>query len=133
MSALECGRAFLDAQVDKEWRFRNRPAYSELLKKARQKGFLPKRREVFAVLDWNIVQSKPRIVISRLCEPERVNWGFLSGLDVVIAYHELDEALIQPLADAILKFGPRRLQAWPLDPDQDGRFPTRYFKIAEAA
>lgn len=131
ISALERGRAAIETYVEKERRNRNVPAYSRSIAEARKAGLMPKSRMVFALLDWDLKPNYPRIVISRDADFDKIDWGFLSGLDVVIRFHSHDEPLVEPLARAIMKANPRRLQAWPLDPDDEGRYPTRFFRVAD--
>jgi hypothetical protein len=108
------------------------PAYGKQFIEARKRGLIPMQRMVYIVFSWGLAKAFPRLVVDPVADFGCMDFSYLAGLDVIIGFRQVEEALVDPLAAAILKAIPRRLQACPLDPDIEGRYPTRYFKIAEA-
>ncbi|MBY0578451.1 MAG: hypothetical protein K2P57_05330 [Burkholderiales bacterium] len=107
------------------------PAYGRQLLEARKRGLQPRQQMVYIVFDWNLAKAFPRIIVDHAIDPKNYDFSALVGLDVVIGFEQADADLVVPLARAILKANPRRLQAWPLDPDENGKYSARFFKTAD--
>ena len=107
------------------------PAYGKKIFEARKRGLQPRQQMVFVVFSWDLAKAFPRIVIDRFADPGRLDFSYLVGLDVIVGFERVDADRIVPLARAILKANPRRLQAWPLEPDDQGKYPTRFFRVAD--
>lgn len=99
------------------------PAYSKELAAARRAGKVPARYEVIVALDvW--AWGKPQGAMARcLVGPDRVideiDFGFLAGLDVLVAWSSAVTAgsRMMELARALLAIQPRRLLLLDMNPD----------------
>lgn len=129
-TAAERGKAFLDKRVEKS-RHARYPAYGKQILEARRRGLQPRQQMVMAVFSWNLAKAFPRIVIDPLSDFDRLDFTYLAGLDVIVGFNQVEVSLVEPLARAILKANPRRLQAWPLEPDDEGKFRTRFFRVTD--
>ncbi len=109
------------------------PAYGRQILEARKQGLQPRQQMVLVTFDWNLAKAFPRIVIDRSADPGRLDFSYLVGLDVIIRFEQVDEQRVVPLARAILRANPRRLQGWPLEPDEIGKYRTRFFKTADGS
>ena len=111
-------------------RFTRFPAYGKQMLEARRRGLQPRQKTVLVVFDWQLAKAFPRIVIDPTSDFSSLNFSYLVGLDVIIGFHQGEASLLEALALVIMKANPRRLQGWPLEPDDEGRFKTRFFRIA---
>ena len=124
------GRAFLDKLVDKS-RSARYPAYGRQILDARRRGLQPRQQMVITVFSWNLAKAFPRIVIDPLSDFERLDFSYLAGLDVIIGFNHVEASFVKPLARAMLKANPRRLQAWPMESDEKGKYSTQFFRVAD--
>lgn len=109
------------------------PAYGRQMLEARKHGLQPKQQMVMIVFDWNLANAFPRLVIDPVSDVDSLDFSYLVGLDAIIGFTQVEANLVEPLARVIIKANPRRLQAWPLEPDDEGRFRTRFFKTADGS
>lgn len=130
ITAAANGRAFLDKLVDQS-RSARFPAFGKQMLEARRCGLQPRQQMVLVTFDWNLAKAFPRIVIDRISDFDKLDFSYLAGLDVIIGFTRLEASLVEPLAREILRVNPTKLQAWPLEPDSEGRYRTRFFKVAD--
>jgi len=87
------------------------PAYGKALMQLRMSGKVPDNSVVVS-FGWSLGKAFPRVVIEAGMAPEKYEWRFLAGLDVVIVFLDGEAELIAQLAQEILKVNPRLLQAF---------------------
>ncbi len=131
-SAADRGMAFLDRMVERS-RSARIPAYGRQMLEARKRGLQPRQQMVMVVFDWNLARAFPRLVVDPISDFDRLDFSYAAGLDVVIGFRAHEAFIAESLARVILKANPRRLQGWPLEPDDEGRFKTRFFKTADGS
>lgn len=95
------------------FRFKRFPAYGRRMMEQRIAGQVP--REVVVAFDWNIGSCLPRIVIADAVSFDELEFRYLAGLDVTLAYREPDAGRVTKLAQSILEVNPRILNAFAVD------------------
>ena len=89
------------------------PAYGKAFMEMRKAGKVPSNSVVIA-FDWDVGKLFPRIVIADDTPPKEMDFRFLAGLEVIIAYGDHHAERIRELAEAVLVNKPRLLQAFSL-------------------
>ncbi len=110
--------------VHRPIRPRRYPSYGKRLLEARLRGLVPRQHMLYIVFDWNFAKSSCRIVVDLDEDFNRLDFKFVTGLDVIIIRHHEAFDRIIALARTVLKCNPRRLQCWEIV-----RHGTHYFKL----
>ena len=95
-------------------KYKRFPPYGKKLMSLRIAGEIP-RRMVVVVFDWKLARAWPRIVIPDDMPYEGLNFDYLSGLPVEIAYRSKDAYKVNTVAQAILAVNPCFLSILALD------------------
>jgi len=95
-------------------KYKRFPPYGKKLMSLRIAGKIP-RRMVVVVFDWKLARAWPRIVIPDDMSYEGLNFDYLSGLPVEIAYRSKDAYKVNTVAQAILAVNPCFLSILALD------------------
>jgi len=90
--------------------FKPFPAYGKRLMELRMAGQVPDN-SVVVTYDWRIGGVYPRVVITDNTPPDRMEWRYLAGLDVMLPYRDADAPKVPELVQAILAANPRCLVA----------------------
>jgi len=90
------------------------PAFGRQIDEIRKRGLIPNRR-VIICFDWEIGKAFPRIVITKECPPERVEFKYLSGLHCQIVFYDRDIPYLNGLIREVLKIKPASLAVFGMD------------------
>jgi len=91
------------------------PAFGKIMMALRYAGKTPSGECAYVVFDWNLACAFPRVIIPDGIAFENLEFRFLAGLDVVIAFREKDADRVFALAQAILQVNPHILNALNVD------------------
>jgi len=94
--------------------YRLNPPFSERFIKMREAGNIPSRM-VMVVFDWKLARLWPRIVIPDDTPYEGLNFDYLAGLPVEIAYRAQDAHKVNVVSQDILAVNPSFLSTLGLD------------------
>ena len=95
-------------------KYKRFPPYGKKLMSLRIAGKIP-RRMVVVVFDWKLAKVWPRIVIPDDMSYEGLNFDYLSGLPVEIAYRSKDAHKVDTVAQEISSVNPCFLSILALD------------------
>jgi hypothetical protein len=90
------------------------PAYAKQILKMRQDGNIPSRM-VIIVFDWKLARAWPRLVIPDDVDYQNLNFNYLAGLAVEIAYRNKDAHKVPVVSQDILAVNPSFLSILGLD------------------
>lgn len=90
------------------------PPYGKSIMELRLAGKMP-GGIVMVTFGWEIAQAYTRIVIPNDLPTDQLNFYYLAGLPVQIAYHKRDAHRVNDVAQAILRIGPSWLATFALD------------------
>ena len=90
------------------------PPFGRQFSKMRQSGKIPARM-VIVVFDWKLARVWPRVVIPDDISYEGLNFDYLAGLPVEIAYRDKDAHKIDVVSQDILSVKPCYLSILGLD------------------
>ncbi len=91
-----------------------KPPYGKQLMEMRQDGEIPKFM-VYVVFSWELARKSPRIVIPDDLSHEGLDFDYLAGLPVQIAYHNKDSHKVDVVSQDILAVNPCFLAILALD------------------
>jgi len=95
-------------------KYKRFPPYGKKLMLLRRSGKIPKRM-VVVVFDWELARAWPRIVIPDDMSYEGLNFDYLGGLPVSLAYRSKDSHKVDIVAQTILEANPCYLSILALD------------------
>jgi len=95
-------------------KYKRFPPYGKKLMLLRRSGNIP-RRMVVVVFDWKLARAWPRIVIPDDMSYEGLNFDYLSGLPIEIAYRSKDAHKVNTVAQEISSINPCFLSILALD------------------
>lgn len=90
------------------------PSYGKQFMAIRQAGKAPARMVIVA-FDWDLGKAYPRIIIPHDLTPAEIEFRFLAGLPVQIAYRSKDAHCVDAVAQEIVKVNPCFLATFALD------------------
>jgi len=88
--------------------FKRFPAYGKQLDDLRKQNLIPAQRVIVA-FDWSIGKLYPRIIVKPDAPVSNLQFRYLAGLHVQIAYYDHDAIIMSALVDEILRIHPASL------------------------
>lgn len=93
--------------------FKRFPAFGKQLDDLRKQNQIPAKRVIVA-FDWSIGKLFPRIIITPDTPVSNLQFRYLAGLHIQIAYCDRDAAYLPDMIDALLKVKPASLATFNL-------------------
>ncbi len=87
------------------------PPFGKQLDDLRKQNLIPAKRVIVA-FDWSIGKLYPRIIVTPDVPVSNLQFRYLAGLHVQIAYHDRDASIMPALVDEILRIRPASLSVF---------------------